>query len=186
MKIVSISRHALLGAVLLAAWIDPASRAAAEDQDNTKPPDESAVPSHAAEDAQTVPTAASEPAVTCPCADDYAAAAAAYDARPGIPVHPQWDVCSVPHGGVGKNGASMTKFDALTPAQDGRNTTIFLNAARRWTFGGTHPVECSAWVIVDSPGVPKSLIGLTIRDKLSDAELAGGETLIRAIAKCPE
>lgn len=131
--------------------------------------------------------AASETAIKCPCADDFAAAVAAYDARPGNPVHPEWEVCSVPRGSVGKYGAHTTKFDALTPAHEGRTTSMFLNAAKRRTLWGTRPVECSAWVIADTPsGVPKNIFSLAVRDKLSDAELAACETLIRAIAKCPQ
>lgn len=143
-------------------------------------------PPRADDQSQADPPAASEAEVKCPCADDFAAAVAAYDARPGIPVHPEWKVCSVPRGSVGKYGAHMAKFDALTPAHEGRTTSIFLNAAKRRTLWGTRPVECSVWVTADTPGVPKNIFSLAVRDKLTDAELAACETLIRAIAKCPE
>lgn len=144
-------------------------------------------PSRTDEDKKVDLPAASETAVKCPCVDDFAAAAAAYDARPGIPVHPEWEVCSVPRGSVGKYGAHMEKFDALTPAHEGRTTSVFLNTAKRWTLWGTRPVECSAWVIADSSyGVPKNIFKLVVRDKLTDAELAACEAQIRAIAKCPQ
>ena len=135
---------------------------------------------------QADPLAASETAVKCPCADDFAAAVAVYDARPGTPARQEWEVCSVPRGSVGKYGTRMAKFDPLTPAQNGRTTSIFLNAAKRRTLWGTRPVECSVWVLADTPGVPTSLFKLAVHDKLSDAELAACETAIRAIAKCPE
>ena len=160
------SRHILLAVVLAVA---------SASADEPKPDD----------DKKIDPPAASEAAVKCPCADDFAAAVAAYDARPGTPVHPVWEVCSVPRGSVGKYGAHMAKFDALTPAHEGRTTSIFLNAAKRRTLWGTRPVECSAWVMIDTPGVPKSLVNPPVRGKLTDAELADCEARIRAIANCP-
>ena len=165
-----VTTNSLLLAVLLAVSIASASA------------DE---PPRADDKLQVDPPAASTTDVKCPCADDYAAAVAAYDARPGIQVHPQWEVCSVPRGSVGKYGAHMSKFDALTPAQDGRTTTIFLTAAKRRTLWGTRPVECSAWVMIDTVGIPKNIFDAGMRDKLSDAELAACEKLIRAVAKCP-
>jgi len=128
-----------------------------------------------------------EPIVTCPCADDFAAAVTIYDARSGIPMRPVSDVCSDPRGSVGKYVSITAKFDALTPSETGRTTQMFLGAFRSWTFWGTHPISCSAWVFVDSWSSKNStLFGIAIHKGLSDAELATCESLIRKIAHCPK
>ena len=126
-----------------------------------------------------------EPVVTCPCADDFAAAVAAYDSRSGAPLRTEWEVCSTPRGGVGKYGASMFKFDALAPMEIGRTTHIHLDASR----GGFRRIAyCSASVGVDRNirlGGP-FLYGPAIHEKLSDAERSACEILIRTIAGCRE
>lgn len=127
-----------------------------------------------------------EPVTRCPCADDFAAAVTAYDSRGGVPKHAEWEVCSVPRGGVGKRGASRFKFDALAPMENGRTTQIHLDASR----GNFRRIKyCSASVAVWDRSIHVGgpwLFGPAIHEKISDAELSACETLIRTIAGCPE
>lgn len=126
-----------------------------------------------------------EPVVACPCADDFAAAVAVYDSRGGVPNQAEWEVCSIPRGGVGKHGAGAFKFDALAPMESGRMTQLHLDASR----GNFRRIKyCSASVSANRNirlGGP-FLFGPAIHEKLSDAELSACETLIRTIAGCRE
>jgi hypothetical protein len=126
-----------------------------------------------------------EPVVKCPCADDFAAAVAAYDSRSGASLRNEWEVCSIPRGGVGKYGTLIFKFDALAPMEIGRTTQLHLDASR----GNFRRIAyCSASVSADRStrlGGP-FLFGPAIHEKLSDAERSACEALIRTIAGCRE
>lgn len=120
----------------------------------------------------------------CPCADDFNAAIAIYEARPGTPIQQPHDVCSDSKGGLGKYGVAMRKFDALTPSDKGRTTHIHMDASRNRTLWGSRYVHCWVWVWTDSQPMT-SLFRPPNRKDFSDAELAACVKMVREIAQCP-
>lgn len=125
-------------------------------------------------------------AVACPCAEDFAKAVEVFDARPGRPERGQWNFCSLPRGRRGLLvEPRTTKFDALTPSDEGRTTTIVLLAARGRNLLGQRRMHCGALVFNDSRFNAVYLFQ-ALREKISEPELVACEKLALAIAKCPD
>lgn len=125
-------------------------------------------------------------AVACPCAEDFAKAVEVFDARPGRPERGQWKFCTLPPGERDLfDEPRTTKFDALTPSDEGRTTTIVLSAARMRNLLGKRRMHCGALVFHDSRFNPIYLFQAW-REKISEPELAACEKLVLKIARCPD
>jgi len=210
-------RYWLPGLVLLCLWIDPAAGDAPNGKTNTcQVPDIAA--GNDSDDATDTPkeglsdcndsdpttddacvagTCVNKPAVTCPCADDYAAAVAAYDARPGAPLT-AWLGCDESIAGTGGRIAHATKSDPDPTDQYWDWVTVILVAKGRWGYGHGVSRLCEAWTYRGLAGdfgrpplgqpTPDAMGPVYVYGRhahLSAAEISACEQLIRATRNCP-
>lgn len=215
-------RHCLPGLVLLCLWIDPAAGDAPSGKSNicqvpdigadSDSDDETDTPEkvsascddsdQATDDKCVAGACVNAPVVACPCAEDYAAAVAAYDARPGDPLS-TWLACdqsSVGGSGVGGLVAYATKSDP-DPTQKYMDwVTVILVAKGRWGYGRGIARLCEAWTYrglagdfgrppldpfrsAPGPAGPQFVYGRHAH--LSAPEISSCAELIRATRNCP-
>lgn len=119
-----------------------------------------------------------EPVVTCPCADDYAVAVMAYDAQQGGRLT-KWDVCDAKFHKLGISARS----EKVAQMPGGRVKTLVWLASARSYWPWSYPGMCRAITLNDRVvygGEGWQHVRLTV------AEVAACDALIRGIAVCPE
>lgn len=215
----SFMRHWLPGLALLCLWIDPAAGGAPNGKFNTcQVPDIAA--DNYSDDATDTPEKApatcddsdpatddkcvagacvNEPVVACPCADEYAAAVAAYDARPGA-LLTAWLGCDESIAGTGGRIAYATKEDPDPTGKHMDWVTVILVAKGRWGYGRGITRLCEAWTYRglagdfarppldpyrSAPGPAGPQFVYSRHAHLSAAEISACAELIQATRNCP-
>lgn len=130
------------------------------------------------------PATEDKPVASCPCASEFAAAVAAYDARPGAPLT-AWLGCSNEIAGTGGRIGYATKASPESPGW----VTVILVARGRWSYGHGIARSCEAWTYNGlagdwgRPPLGKPTHGQ--HKPISESEVQACEALIRATAACP-